>query len=106
MSPPLTTALEDSVSFISLKCLANANPAPSIKWYKDSVPLSATLTASSPSPSSLTQDRTMLLNDSVWGSELRFEPITMHDAGLYSCKATNDVGESVAASYRLDVLCS
>lgn len=105
---PLTAAPEDSVSFLNLKCLADANPAPNIKWFKDLVPLGASLTdaASSPSSSSLTQGRMMPLNDSVWSAELHFEPVTMHDAGLYSCKATNDVGESVPASYRLDVQCS
>lgn len=105
---PLTAAPEDSASFLSLKCLADANPAASIKWFRDSVPLGASLvdTAASPSPPSLIQSRTTQLNDSVWGAELRFEPVKRHDAGLYSCKAVNMIGESAPASYRLDVQCS
>lgn len=108
MSPqPLTVAPEDSTSFLNLKCLADANPVPSIKWFKDSVPLGAIIdAASSPSTPTLTQGKPTLLNDTVWGAELRFEPVTRHDAGLYSCKAANNVGESAPASYRLDVQCS
>lgn len=105
---PLTVAPEDSANFLSLKCLADANPVASIKWFKDSAPLDASLadTGASPSPPSLIQSRTTQLNDSVWGAELRFEPIKRHDAGLYSCKAANIIGESAPASYRLDVQCS
>ncbi|KAL0124470.1 hypothetical protein PUN28_006366 [Cardiocondyla obscurior] len=97
---PLTAAPEDSTSFLNLKCLADANPIPSIKWFKDSVPLSTSFANASPS---LMQGRTILLNDTLWVAELRFEPVSRHDAGLYSCKAMNDVGESAPASYRLDV---
>ncbi|KYN03000.1 Kin of IRRE-like protein 3 [Cyphomyrmex costatus] len=102
---PLITAPEDSVSVLDLKCLADANPVPSIKWFKDSVPLDRLLidATSSSSLPSLTQDKTTGLNDTMWSANLHFEPITRNDAGLYSCKATNNVGESVLASYRLDV---
>ncbi|XP_012535548.1 hemicentin-2 [Monomorium pharaonis] len=100
---PLTTALEavpeDSVSYLNLKCLADANPAPNIKWFKNSMQLDASLS----SPTSLTQSKTIPLNDSVWGAELRFEPVTKQDAGLYTCKATNNIGESAPTNYRLDV---
>lgn len=104
---PLTAAPEDSASFLSLKCLANANPVASIKWFKDSVLLGTSLdTSTSPSPPSLIQSRTTQLNDSVWAAELRFEPVKRHDAGLYSCKAVNNIGESAPANYRLNVQCS
>lgn len=104
---PLTVAPEDSANFLSLKCLADANPVASIKWFKDSVPLDASLAdTGASSPPSLIQSRTAQLNDSVWGAELRFEPVKRHDAGLYSCKAANIIGESAPASYRLDVQCS
>lgn len=101
---PLTIAPEDSASFLSLKCLADANPLPSIKWFKDLMPLNASRTNTSLSPSLI--QRMTQLNDSVWVAELRFEPIKRHDAGMYSCKATNNIGESGAAYYRLDVQCS
>ena len=106
---PLMAAAEDSVSFLNLKCLADANPVPSIKWFKDSVPLDRLLidaTSSSLTLPSLTQGKTTELNDTVWSAELHFEPVARSDAGLYSCKATNNVGESAPASYRLDVQCS
>ncbi|XP_071576739.1 kin of IRRE-like protein 1 [Temnothorax nylanderi] len=105
MNPqPLAVAPEDTVSFLNLRCLADANPAPSIKWYKDSMPLSASSIDAPFSPSALPkQGKTTLLNETVWVSELSFEPVIRSDAGLYSCKATNDVNESVPASYRLDV---
>jgi hypothetical protein len=100
----LTAAPEDSASFLSLRCLADANPTANIKWFKDSAPFDAS-SADVAAPPPLTQNRTVQLNDTVWAAELRFEPIKKHDAGLYSCKATNDVGESAPASYRLDVQC-
>lgn len=105
---PLTIAPEDLASFLRLKCLADANPVANIKWFKDSAPLDTLLTdtTASPSPSSLIQGKTTQLNDSVWSAELRFEPVKRHDAGLYSCKAANIIGESAPASYRLDVQCS
>ncbi|KAL6254590.1 hypothetical protein P5V15_014642 [Pogonomyrmex californicus] len=99
---PLSAAPEDSASFLSLKCLADANPPASIKWFKDSVPFSALL-ADGTSSSLPIQGKTILLNDTVWSAELLFEPVKRDDAGLYSCKATNIVGESAPASYRLDV---
>lgn len=83
------------MSFLNLKCLVNANPNSNIEWFKDSVPLDA----------SIIQSR-ILLNNSMSDSELHFEPVSRHDAGLYACKATNNVGESEPASYRLDVQCS
>jgi len=106
MNPqPPTAVPEDSVSFLNLRCLADANPVPSIKWFKDSVPLDTLINAAA-SSSPPSQGKLTPLNDTVWGAELRFEPITRHDAGLYSCKATNNVGESASANYRLDVQCS
>lgn len=100
---PLTTVPEDLVSSFKLKCLADANPAVSIKWYKDSVPISeSSLDAMAPALSP-TQSRTMQVNDTTWSAELSFDPIKRYDAGLYSCKAINKIGESVRASYRLDV---
>ncbi|XP_031845808.2 irregular chiasm C-roughest protein [Nomia melanderi] len=93
----LVAALEDSASFMSLKCFADANPSGTIKWFKDSAPIGAT-----GSVVSLMLNRTQQ-NSTLTGSELRFEPVKRNDAGLYSCKAVNVIGESAPANYRLDV---
>ncbi|CAL7939041.1 unnamed protein product [Xylocopa violacea] len=93
----LTGALEDSISFTSLRCLADGNPAGTIKWFKDSAPIALTSNVVA-----LMLNRTQQ-NGTGTGSELRFEPVKRNDAGLYSCKAVNVIGESTAANYRLDV---
>ncbi|XP_043250627.1 hemicentin-1-like [Colletes gigas] len=93
----LVAALEDSASFMSLKCFADANPSGTIKWFKDSAPITVTSNVVS-----LMLNRTQQ-NTTQTGSELRFEPVKRNDAGLYSCKAVNVIGESAPANYRLDV---
>ncbi|XP_015122595.1 hemicentin-2 [Diachasma alloeum] len=96
----LSSSLEDSSSFMSIKCLADANPPATIRWYKDMANLAKNnvvehmINNSTLSP---------LANASVSGSEMRFEPVKREDAGLYSCKAVNAIGESSPANYRLDV---
>lgn len=103
---PLTAAPEDLASFVTLKCLVDANPAASVKWYKDSLPLDTSNDVDAPSPTSVMQNRTSTDSGSLWTAEMRFEPVKKQDAGLYSCKASNIVGESSPATYRLDVQCS
>ncbi|KAG7206458.1 hypothetical protein KM043_003809 [Ampulex compressa] len=93
----LAAALEDSASFMSLKCLADSNPIATVKWFKDSVPINTMSDAVS-----MMQNRT-LSNGTISSSELRFEPVKKNDAGLYSCKAVNIIGESPSANYRLAV---
>ncbi|XP_050491645.1 hemicentin-2-like [Bombus huntii] len=93
----LVAALEDSASFMSLKCFADGNPSGTIKWFKDSTPIAVTSNVVA-----LMLNRTQQ-NGTMTGSELRFEPVKRNDAGLYSCKAVNVIGESTAANYRLDV---
>ncbi|KAG9434733.1 hemicentin-2 [Apis mellifera carnica] len=93
----LVSALEDSASFMSLKCFADGNPSGTIKWFKDSAPIAVTSNIVT-----LMLNRTQQ-NGTMTGSELRFEPVKRNDAGLYSCKAVNIIGESTAANYRLDV---
>ncbi|KAK0168845.1 hypothetical protein PV327_002611 [Microctonus hyperodae] len=93
----LTSALEDSVSFMSIKCIADANPPAAIRWYKNSIIMTRnnfieTITHNS-------TDR----NGTISISEIRFEPVKRQDAGLYSCKGINVISESAPANYRLDV---
>ncbi|XP_043680664.1 hemicentin-1-like [Vespula pensylvanica] len=92
----MTSSLEDSTSFMNLKCVADANPSAMIKWFKDSTPIS------SENILLLTENRTES-NSTSTVSELRFEPVKRNDAGLYSCKAVNIIGESPPANYALDV---
>lgn len=84
---------------MNLKCIADANPNAMIKWFKDSTPIS------SENVLLLTENRTES-NSTSTVSELRFEPVKRDDAGLYSCKAVNIIGESSPANYALDVQCS
>ncbi|XP_074095246.1 irregular chiasm C-roughest protein [Cotesia typhae] len=93
----LTSALEDSASFMSIKCIADANPPAAIRWYKDSVPLTR-----SNSIDSFGQNLTNR-NGTMSGSEIRFEPVKQTDTGLYTCKGINVIGESSPANYRLDI---
>ena len=96
----LAAALEDSASFMSLKCIADSNPMASIKWFKDSIPITAPNNVMlAPSTNRTHKNNTLVV------SELRFEPVKKNDAGLYSCKATNVIGESPSANYRMDVQC-
>ncbi|XP_066590101.1 irregular chiasm C-roughest protein-like [Prorops nasuta] len=91
-----TPALEDSSSFVSLRCLSDANPPATIKWFKDSVPITA---SSNVAP----LENRAQPNNTLSGSELRFEPVKREHVGLYSCKAINVIGESPPANYILDV---
>ncbi|XP_011500520.1 PREDICTED: muscle M-line assembly protein unc-89 [Ceratosolen solmsi marchali] len=94
----LVSALEDSSSFISLRCISDSNPTSSIKWFKDNAPIMV----SNGNVLPLGYNRT-LANGTLVESEVRFEPIKREDAGLYSCRAVNVIGESAPANYRLDV---
>lgn len=93
----LTAALEDSASFMSIKCLADANPPASIRWFKDTINLSRHNIVES-----IVHNQTHR-NGTLSGSEVRFEPVKKENAGLYSCKAINVIGESAPANYRLDI---
>ncbi|XP_014467660.1 PREDICTED: kin of IRRE-like protein 3 [Dinoponera quadriceps] len=97
---PLTIAPEDSENFLSLKCLADANPAANIKWFKDSILLDLSTDATI---SLLTYNSTQSNGRSRQTSEMLFKPVRIQHGGMYSCKAYNVIGESASASYRLDV---
>ncbi|XP_058796810.1 hemicentin-2 isoform X2 [Phymastichus coffea] len=98
----LVSGLEDSASFVSLRCTADSNPPATIKWYKDSSPIMMSSSGDRLLPSGALYNRS-LVNGSFVESEVRFEPIKREDQGLYSCRAVNVIGESAPASYRLDV---
>ncbi|XP_012260792.1 hemicentin-2-like [Athalia rosae] len=94
----LAAALEDSESFLTLRCLVDANPPAVVKWYKDSDPVIGLVDSVF-----LRENLTNSSQPGFVGSELRFEPVKRTDEGLYSCKATNTIGESSPAHYRFDV---
>lgn len=85
---------------MSIKCLADANPPASIRWFKDTINLSRHNIVES-----IVQNQTHR-NGTLSGSEVRFEPVKKENAGLYSCKAINVIGESTPAIYRLDIQCN
>lgn len=94
------SALEDSVSFMSIKCIADANPPAAIRWYKNSIIMTRNNFIETMTHNSTDRNGTMSI------SEIRFEPVKRGDAGLYSCKGINVIGESAPANYRLDVQCN
>jgi len=71
-----------------LDCDVDANPEPSIAWYKD------VQTDGSGVPR---------LQEISRGPQLKVDVVNRHDAGLYSCVATNIVGESGRADLPVDV---
>lgn len=99
----LVSALEESESSVSLLCIADANPLPTIRWYKDnaSIMVTSSIQKNVTSNSYNTTD----LNNTLVKSQLHFEPIKKDDAGLYSCRAVNVIGESTPADFMLDVQC-
>lgn len=97
----LAAALEDSESFLTLKCLVDANPPAVVKWYKDS----ELVVRGFEDTVFVRENRTKTSGSTLMGSELRFEPVKRTDEGLYSCKASNTIGESQPSHYRFDVQC-
>ena len=69
----------------------DANPPPSITWFKD-VKKEAENTIQS-------------LQEIGSGRELTIDTVSRHDAGTYTCIATNLIGESAKRDILIDVQC-
>ena len=68
----------------------DANPEPSISWYKDI---------------NLETGGVPRLQEIGQGSQYRVDTVSRHDAGLYTCIATNIIGESDRGDFAIDVHC-
>ncbi|KAM6184061.1 hemicentin-2 [Erethizon dorsatum] len=64
-----------------LYCDTNAIPPPELTWYREDQPLSAT------------DDGVSMLQGRLGGRVLQLPLVRAEDAGRYSCKASNEVGE-------------
>ena len=67
-----------------------ANPEPSISWYKDI---------------NLESGGVPRLQEIGQGPQYRVDTVSRHDAGLYTCIASNIIGESDRGDFAIDVHC-
>ncbi|XP_013388176.1 tyrosine-protein phosphatase Lar isoform X2 [Lingula anatina] len=76
---------------VSFFCKASGNPAPDIKWQKNGNDLG-------------TSKQRYLVFDMPFGSVLRIEPVRQRrDDAMFTCTATNGVGEAASAQAQLTV---
>ena len=89
-TPPAPAPLIEGRDALILECDVEANPEPSISWYKD------INTESGGVPR---------LQEIARGAQYKVETVSRHDAGLYTCIATNIIGESDRGDFAIDVHC-
>ena len=89
-TPPAPQPLIEGRDALILDCEVEANPEPSISWYKD------INTESGGVPR---------LQEIARGPQYKVETVSRHDAGLYTCIATNIIGESDRGDFAIDVHC-
>lgn len=87
---PAPAPLIEGRDALVLDCDVDSNPAPSISWYKD------VQTDVSGVPR---------LQEIERGPQLRLDTVNRHDAGVYTCIATNIIGESDRVDLPIDVHC-
>ena len=85
------TSIQISNSQVKLRCQADGNPAPSVSWFKDGVPVEA-----APRPPHQPPYRPR-------GDQLRVAGLTGADEGNYTCVARNEFG-SIRKTFRVEVL--
>ncbi|GFR28887.1 down syndrome cell adhesion molecule-like protein 1 homolog, partial [Trichonephila clavata] len=95
--PVLEEIFSDKVVYpgvsVSLKCMATGSPLPQVTWRLDSLPLPEQLRF---------RVGDYVTRDSRVVSYVNITSIQVEDGGLFSCKATNEVG-SVLHSARVNV---
>ena len=89
-TPPAPAPLIEGRDALILDCEVEANPQPSISWYKDV---------------NLESGGVPRLQEIAQGPQFRVDTVSRHDAGLYTCIATNIIGESDRGDFAIDVHC-
>ena len=89
-TPPAPAPLIEGRDALILDCDVEANPAPSISWYKDI---------------NLESGGVPRLQEIAQGPQYRVDTVSRHEAGLYTCIATNIIGESDRGDFAIDVHC-
>ena len=105
---PAPAPLIEGRDALVLDCEVDSNPAPAISWYKDiqtdgsGVPRLQVTSVMTGQVSSLTIIHSQEISR---GAQLRMETVSRHDAGLYSCIASNIIGEGDRVDIEIDVHC-
>ncbi|XP_071806297.1 hemicentin-2-like [Asterias amurensis] len=92
--PPVITSVFESILRVqigqpmTLLCRANALPKASFTWYKDDRPISRVAETHF---------------QEGWDGYLRVKEVIGSDAGLYQCRAVNEVGEAFSKSFTIVV---
>ena len=91
ISASSTAPLIEGRDTLELDCDVDANPPPSITWYKDVQKGS--------------ENTVQSLQEIGTGREFTIDTVSRHDAGTYTCIATNLIGESAKKDIFIDVQC-
>ncbi|CAG0881134.1 unnamed protein product [Cyprideis torosa] len=83
---------------LTLRCLANGNPKPQVKWYKDQEPKAL---QSIEHHASSVEYSSRASTPSSWSLEIPVLKSSVH-SGLYTCVAKNSLGED-RVSFRVEV---
>ena len=86
-----TDPLIEGRDTLALDCDVDGNPPPSITWYKDVQKKS--------------ENSVQSLQEIGTGREFTIDTVSRHDAGTYTCIATNLIGESAKKDIFIDVQC-
>ena len=79
---------------LTLDCDVDSNPTPSIAWFKDLTDGSGNGPTEEREPNELGSDR-----------QFSISTVSRHDAGTYTCIATNLLGDSMQKDIYIDVQC-
>jgi hypothetical protein len=88
------TVLVEGRDGLGLDCAVDSNPAPAIAWCRTALHCTA-----------LHCTRWYADAEVGRGRELTLSTVSRHDAGTYTCLATNALGESKAKEVAIDVQC-
>jgi len=88
----VTFDVEESADWLSLRCVADANPPATVIWRRLSLP-----------PAAAAATTTTAAAIYSFNEEIHLRPVTRNDAATYTCQAKNDAGVSDVVTLPLDV---